>query len=123
MAPSAEFKAFVEDLFAPFGPVSVRAMFGGAGIFADGVMFGLIGDERIYLKTDEKGRKAFEDEGAEPFTFRLKTGEIVAMSYMELPERLYDEPGELTEWARRAYDVALKSPTVAKKRRKRAKHE
>lgn len=119
MPVSAQFKVFVAELFEPFGHVSVRAMFGGAGIFLDGIMFGLVADERIYLKVDDESRKAFEAAGSEPFVFEMKSGEVVAMSYLELPADAYDDPGALREWVRRAYDVALRSPTAERKRRKR----
>ncbi len=59
---------FIHDLFAQFGPVTVRRMFSGAGLFCDGVMFGLIVRGVIYLKTDEASIAAFEREGSEPFT-------------------------------------------------------
>lgn len=115
MALSPEFKSFVEDLFAPAFSVRIRRMFGGAGIYSGEVMFGLISDERIYLKTDDMTRPDFEAEGSAPFTFQQKSGDFVAMSYMELPERLYDEPDELRDWAMKALSVALKGKTAARK--------
>jgi TfoX/Sxy family transcriptional regulator of competence genes len=54
---------FIRDLFAPFRPVTVRRMFSGAGIFADGLMFGLIVDGAIHLKVDETNIADFEREG------------------------------------------------------------
>jgi DNA transformation protein and related proteins len=107
-----------DDLFAPFGKIVVRRMFGGEGLFHDGVMFGLVGDDRIFLKTSEASRKAYVAEGLKPFTFHMKNGESVLTSYYALPERLYDDPEELAEWARAAFAVALQSPTAQKKQRK-----
>ena len=60
---------FIRDLFAQFGPVTVRRMFSGAGIFRDGMMFGLIVCDVIYLKADESNVAAFEREGGTPFTY------------------------------------------------------
>jgi DNA transformation protein and related proteins len=60
---------FVRDLFASFGTVTVRRMFSGAGIFADGLMFGLIVRDVIYLKADESSVADFEREGSQPFTY------------------------------------------------------
>jgi DNA transformation protein len=115
-----EFRSFVRELFEGFGRVDVRPMFGAAGIFAGDVMFGLAAGERIYLKTDERSRKSFEDEGCAPFTFlKTATNGPIVTSYFEVPERLYDEPEELAEWAHRAHDVARASPTATRKRRKR----
>ena len=105
------------DLFAPFGKILVRRMFGGEGLFHDGVMFGLVFDERIFLKTSEDTRKAFIAEGLKPFTYPMKKGEGILTSYYALPDRLYDDPDELAEWLRAAFSVALKSPAAQKKTR------
>jgi DNA transformation protein len=105
-----------DDLFAPFGRIVVRRMFGGEGLFRDGLMFGLVDNDRIFLKTSEETRQAFIAEGCRPFTFQMKRGEAILTSYYALPDRLYDEPDELAEWARTALAVALQSPTAQKKR-------
>lgn len=93
-------------MFAAFGPVTVRRMFGGAGIFRDGVMIGLVHDGAIYLKTDAAGTSAFEREGLAPFAYATKTGRHTLTSYWRMPERLYDDPEELAAWAGRAFEVA-----------------
>jgi DNA transformation protein and related proteins len=101
---------FIRDLFAPFGPVTVRRMFSGAGIFADGLMFGLIVRDVIYLKADESSVADFEREGCKPFTYTRgkKSGRPSehALPYWRLPERLYDDPDELAVWAKRAFATA-----------------
>lgn len=104
-----EFERFAE-LLSGIGPVKVRRMFGGAGIFADGVMFALIAGGELYLKVDGEDEARFRAEDLEPFTFTAK-GRSVAMSYRRAPARLYDDPDELTEWARRALAAALRSQT------------
>jgi DNA transformation protein len=101
-----EFRQYLLELFAPFGPVRIKPMFGGAGLYSGALFFGLIADERIYLKASEATKSDFEAEGKTHFTFRMKTGEIAAMSYYEIPDRLYDDPEELALWARKACDVA-----------------
>jgi len=105
-----------DDLFAPFGKIVVRRMFGGEGLFRDHVMFGLVGGDRIFLKTSDDTRRAFITEGCEPFTFHMKGGEAILTSYYALPDRLYDDPDELAQWARAAFAVALESPAAKKKR-------
>ncbi len=121
MAVSTAFKAFVQELFEPLGTVTVRAMFGGAGIYAplpDGpVMFGLIADEVIYLKADDGNRGAFEAAGCEPFVYEGKDGRAMAMSYYRLPEDAFDDPDVLKDWARSGLDAALRSGTKARKRK------
>lgn len=106
MSVSKEYKVFLEDLFAGFGPVTIRNMFGGGGVYHDGVMFALIASDTLYLKADEITRADFEAEGMKPFTYTGK-GKPVAMSYWELPEVLYDDPDAFAQWARKAFDVAL----------------
>ena len=112
----AEAQSYRPDLFAFFGTVYARRMFGALGLFAGDAMVGIVVDDLIYLKTDEATRKDFIAEGTGPFVYRMRTGEDVSMSYYELPERLYDEPEEFAEWVRRAYAVAENSPTVRRKR-------
>ena len=105
-----------DDLFAPFGRIVVRRMFGGEGLFRDGLMFAIVHEEKLYFKTSEESRKAFIAEGVGPLFFKFKNAEGVLTSYYELPDRLYDDPDELAEWARTAFAVALQSPTAQKKR-------
>ena len=67
MASSAEFRDHVLDLLAPLGPVTARRMFGGFGIYLDGVMFALIADDILYLKVDDRTRPDYEAAGSAPF--------------------------------------------------------
>lgn len=101
----------IREIFSAFGPVSVRRMFGGAGIYAGETMLALAHDGIIYLKTDEQTVFSFEREGAHPFTYTTKEGKRALMSYWSLPERLYDEPDELADWARAALAAAYRSGT------------
>lgn len=109
MAVTTAFRNYVIDLFATFGEVKIKPMFGAAGIYFNDRMFGLIAAERIYLKANGETRPAFEAEGSKPFVFENKHGEKLAMSYLEVPGRLLDNPDELAGWARRAYEVAIAS--------------
>jgi len=117
MPPSEGFKAFIADQLAGFGPVTIRNMFGGAGIYADGVMFAILADDTLYLKADDTSSRAFADEGMKPFTYTAKGGKPIAMSYWEVPPRLLEEPDELAEWAREAHRIARasKKPSPKKK--------
>jgi DNA transformation protein and related proteins len=113
---------FIHDLFAPFGQVTIRRMFSGAGIFRDGLMFGLIVRDVIYLKADESSTPDFEREGCKPFTYvRGKNSNRPtehALPFWRLPERLYDEPDELADWARKAFAIAQRKKMAARKRTK-----
>lgn len=97
---------FIRDLFREFGAVQIRRMFGGAGLWADDVMFALITRDVIYLKADDDSIAAFEAEACTPFSYTTKNGRHTLTSYWRLPERLYDDPEELAVWARRALGVA-----------------
>lgn len=96
------------ELFAPFGPVDVRRMFGGAGLYRDGVMFGLVADDTIFLKADDTTATMFEREGCGPFVYAGK-GKPVTMSYWRLPDRCHDDPDALVDFARAAFDVAVRA--------------
>jgi DNA transformation protein and related proteins len=113
---------FISDLFAPFGPVVVRRMFGGAGIYREGLMFALVFDGAIFLRVDEASMPDFEREGSRPFGYtRAKSpGKIgrASLSYWRLPERLYDEPDELAVWAERALQIARRKKTAPRARTK-----
>jgi DNA transformation protein len=102
------------ELFSEFGPVAVRRMFGGAGIYADGTMFALLADGVIYLKADDVNTPAFEREQLEPFSYQTKDGKRGVMSYRRMPERLYDDSEELVEWARAALAAAHRTGTRTK---------
>lgn len=122
MKLTSEYRAYVIELFAPLGPIAIRPVFGFAGLLTGGAMFGVVdGNSRIYLKTQEHDRAAYEKEGSKPLLVRPRPkGELIATSYYAIPERLYDEPDELIEWAQRACEAAATSPSQNKKRRKRA---
>jgi DNA transformation protein len=109
MAVSNEYTQFLIEMLVPLGPVKSRRMFGGSGLFADGLMFGLIANEVLYLKVDDQNQPAFEAEGMEPFTYETKAGKRGVMSYWQAPERLFDEPDEFVSWARDAVSVALRA--------------
>ena len=119
MAASAEYLDFIKEQLAGFGPVSVRRMFGGAGIYRDGLMFALIADETLYLKADDASRGEFEALALPPFTYGAKVGKRTVMSYWRAPEACLDDPDDMTEWCRKAYAVALASRKPPPKKRKR----
>ncbi len=105
MTASDAFVELLKDNLRGLGPVSVRRMFGGAGVYADGVMFGLVADDTLYLKVDDLTKSAFEAEGLAAFAYE-SNGRTIALSYWRTPERLLDDPDEMAEWARIALGVA-----------------
>ena len=124
------------DVLRPLGGVASRRMFGGAGLFRDGVMFALVSDEVLYLKADATTIPAFEVEDLGPFTYGTKNGDRVLTSYWRAPERLLDDDEDMRDWCRRATDVAgqtarrnsaasgvNRTPAAARSRRSRARRD
>ncbi len=89
-------------------------MFGGQGLYADGVMFGLVADGEIYLKVDDETKADFSAAGSRPFVYDGK-GRRIEMSYWRLPEMALDDPDAVAIWARRALHAALRSKGASKK--------
>jgi DNA transformation protein len=116
-----EYRTWLTELFAPLGDLSVRRVFNFHGLYRGGTMFGIVADQRVYLKADESSRKLFVAAGMGAFEYVARNGERIVTSYWGIPETLYDEPDEIVAWARRAYEVALKSPTAKKKKRKKTR--
>ena len=114
---------FIRDLFSQFRPVTVKRMFGGAGVYCEGLMFGLVFDGAIFLKVDETSIPDFEREGSQPFVYtRAKSPDRVgrhSLSYWRLPERLYDDPDELAVWAGRALAIAQRKKAASRARTRR----
>jgi DNA transformation protein and related proteins len=108
MARSSEFVAFVLESLQPLRGVSARRMFGGFGIYKDGVMFALIAHDTLYFKVDDGNRAAYEDAGLPHFTYADK-GKPIVMPYREAPPEGFDDREILCAWAREAYAAALRA--------------
>jgi len=109
---------FLIDLFSDFGPVTIRPMFSGFGISADGVNFALSLRSGLYLRADEATIPQFEAEGSTPFQYQTRAKTVTVNSYWQLPARLFDDTEELGEWARAALAAAQRA---ALKKRPKAK--
>jgi DNA transformation protein and related proteins len=110
---------FLIELFAGFGPVAIRRMFSGYGVSADGINFALVLRGAIYLRADAPSIPRFEAEGCGPFQYEAKGKLRTIGSYWKLPERLYDEPDEVTDWARVAYAAAGRAALAKQSKVKR----
>lgn len=123
MAVSAGFIDFVKDAFTPFGEITVRKMFGGGGVYCDGMFFAVLDEETVYLKTDAVTRAAFEGAGLEAFSFETKNGDIALTSYFAAPEGMFDDEDELRRWTTLALDAARRAvklkPAPARKAAKK----
>lgn len=110
--------AWLCELLAPLGRIAARRMFGGAGLYADGLIVGLEVGGALYLKTDEASRQAFADAGGHSFVYDGK-GKPIAMSDWTPPEEAMDSPEAMRPWARLALEAALRS--AAKKSAKKSR--
>lgn len=103
-----EFVLYVTEQMQLLGPVYAKSMFGGHGLFLDGLMFALIADNILYLKVDNVSKDDFIDNGLEAFTY-IKKGKEFAMSYFQAPEDALEDAEVMRLWASKAYDAALRS--------------
>lgn len=115
MVASDSFAEFLHEQLAPLGRVTLRRMFGKTGAFCDGVMFGMVTDNMLYLRLDDRNRAAFEEALSSPLLSYEKKGSTIALAFCRAPERLFDEPDELVAWARLALAAARR---VAAKRKR-----
>ena len=113
----AEVPDRITELFTGFGPVAVRRMFSGSGVFADGLMIALVVDGVIYLKADDSLFPLFEREGQAPFSYKTRDGRRTLNSYWRMPERLYEEPDELADWARHSLQAARRAGSKRKRKK------
>ncbi|QQO11897.1 TfoX/Sxy family protein [Bradyrhizobium diazoefficiens] len=102
-------REFLIDLFADFGPVTIRKMFSGYGISADGTNFALALRAGLFLRADKVTIPDFEAEGSRPFQYSTRAKTVTVNSYWELPARLFDDSGELAQWARAALAAAQRA--------------
>lgn len=110
MAKRNEFVDYLLELLAPWGRVSSRAMFGGHGIYRDGIIFGLVIDDAFYLKVDDVNRPDFEAHGLGPFMYRsARREEAVSLGYYACPEEALESPALMRDWADGAFAVALRA--------------
>ncbi|MDC8003663.1 TfoX/Sxy family protein [Aureisphaera galaxeae] len=112
MAVSEEYAKFVEDQLSEFGPVDMKRMFGGIGIFREGLMFGKIGSDIFRLKVDETNQKEYEENGMKPYYSEKKKK---GMPYWEVPQEVLEDRTLLAEWAGKSFEIAKKAAAKKKK--------
>ena len=120
MAVSDDFLNYVLDQLSRWGGVSVRRMFGGAGLYRDGKMFGLVAEDVAYLKVDDTNREDFMKAGSSPFNPYPERTKSAVMSYYEIPPEVLENRDELCRWAQRSLDIQdkKKESSVAKRAKK-----
>jgi DNA transformation protein len=112
---------FLIDLFSDFGPVTIRRMFSGFGISADGTNFALALRSGLYFRADEETIPQFEAEGSKPFQYQTRAKTVTVNSYWELPARLFDDSEELASWAKAALAAAQRAAVRKRPKARKAK--
>ena len=120
MNPERDFVDYLLELLVDFPDVAAKRMFGGYGLFRDGLMFGLVADSTLYFKVDAQNKPDFEARELEPFTYEAK-GKPMQMSYCRAPEEVLDNAEEMLIWAEGAYGAALRSQKPKTKQPKASK--
>ncbi|WP_028136647.1 TfoX/Sxy family protein [Bradyrhizobium japonicum] len=113
-------REFLIDLFADFGPVTIRRMFSGYGISADGINFALSLRAGLFFRADDVTIPDFEAEGSKPFQYSTRAKTVVVNSYWELPARLFDDSEEFVQWARAALAAAQRAKVKKRPKGKKA---
>ena len=116
----SEFIEYLKEVFEEFGPINVKRMFGGCGIYYNGVMFGLVMDDTLYLRADKTTEQCFLSKGLAQFEY-TKGERKVKMPYYLAPEEALENPGEARRWGDLAYEVALRTQSQKKRRQKNTK--
>jgi DNA transformation protein len=112
---------FLIDLFADFGPVTIRRMFSGFGISADDTTFALALRAGLYFRADEATIPLYEAEGSHPFQYQTRARTVTVNSYWQLPARLFDDSEELSVWARAALAAAQRAALKKRSKVRKAK--
>lgn len=110
----SEFIAYLPEVFELFGTIQIRKMFGGYGVYHDGLMFALVADETLYLKADAENAKFFEEHGLAQFAYQ-REGKMAKMSYYQAPAEFMEDREQANLWARRSYDAARRAQRKKRK--------
>jgi DNA transformation protein len=110
---------WLRELLEPVGRVSLRRMFGGHGLYIDGLFVAIVIEGRPWFKVDGETQPAFLAAGCAPFVYESR-GKAVPMSYWSVPESALDSAEDMQPWARRAIEAARRKPAKAARKAKPA---
>jgi DNA transformation protein and related proteins len=120
MPKRSEYVIYLLEQLARFGEVEARSMFGGYGLYHDGLMFGLVADDQVYLKVDAESEPEFVELGLEPFRYE-KNGRSSTMSYYLPPAGIVDDRAGFCQWAQKGFAAAQRSKKGKPKKKKKAR--
>ncbi|HET7816073.1 MAG TPA: TfoX/Sxy family protein [Sphingomicrobium sp.] len=102
--------AWVKECLEPVGRVTMRPMMGGATLYLDGTVFAIIADGDLWFKADKLSDPAWDEAGAERFTYRMGDGRTGSMNYRRAPADVHDDPDAMRHWAGLALEAGLRAP-------------
>ena len=114
----SEFVDYLHEVFGLFGPVVTRKMFGGYGVYHQGLMFALVSGDTLYLKADAGNSPHFDSLGLEHFEY-VKNGKAMKMSYRCAPDVVLEDREQAAIWARRSFDASLRARSITGRAKKR----
>ncbi len=100
----------IEDMFSALGPVTIKRMFGGKGVYHKGLIVAVEVRDEMLLKADAVSAPEFEAAGARRWFYEGKKGKPINMPYWSVPEDAFDDPDVMARWVRLAYEAALRAP-------------
>lgn len=111
LSPYAE---YIIDLLSPFGEITAKFMFGGYGIYKNGIIIGIIAEDELYFKVDHSNKADYEKLGSQPFIFETK-GKKSQMSYWKVPSEILENEEILADYLQASYNVSINSKIKTKK--------
>jgi DNA transformation protein len=118
MTKKSEFLQYVLDQLDPVGGITSRAMFGGYGIYKDGLCFAIIACNELYFKVDDTTISDFKEQGSHPFEYEARGKKNIQLGYWTVPAEILESQHKLAGWVEKAYHVALKAKAKKKKKKK-----
>jgi len=109
--------AWVQEALEPMGSVTMRKMMGGATLYLDGTIFGIMVDGELWLKSDVEADPVWDEVSRDRFTVTFKDGSVDQMNYRRAPPDVYDDADEMQRWV--SVSVEAGRRRVVKKRPKR----
>jgi len=104
----SEFVKYLDVVFREFGTITSKKMFGGYGVYHQGIMFALVADDQLYLKTDNVNEKYFIEKSLAQFEYQ-KGDKVVKMSYFLAPDDIMDDAEQAMIWGTRSFDAAKRA--------------
>jgi len=105
---------FLRDLFARVGPVTIKRMFGGKGVMAEGSMLALVAFDTVFIKVDGLTEERFRQAGSRPFAYRRSTRSVTVPAFWSLPEEAFDDPEAAARWAELGREASLRAAAKRK---------